>query len=89
VLKTTLKIGLIIDPAPKEFFERRVLKQLASNFRTKSIEMDRDEDSLFNSKILTIAFDHEYNFATLMHKLTVNSKFKMQNEIYTFVSPQI
>ena len=78
-MKTELKIGFIIDPAPLDFFKIRVMAVLASNFYYSNIELERDMDSMLNEKILTINFAQNWEFARLMHLLTTK-KFVMQGK---------
>lgn len=49
--------------------------------------MLRDDDSLFNEKILVLEFEKPYFYSRLVKLLTENTKFKMQQSWYTFKTP--
>jgi hypothetical protein len=48
VMTTVLRIGLIVDPAPLEFFTVRIMNYLVPSFNYTNIKLERDMDSLFN-----------------------------------------
>ena len=59
-----------MDPAPLAFFEVRVLRRLAADFKYTKINLERDSESLFNEKILTIDFVKPYMYSRIMRLLT-------------------
>jgi len=76
VMTNVLRIGLIVDPAPLEFFTVRIMNYIAPSFNYTNMRLERDMDSLFNEKILTIEFEHQWSYARLMHLLS-NKPFVM------------
>ena len=51
--------------------------------------MERDNDSLFNEKVLVLEFEKSYMYSRLVKLLTEDTKFKMQQSWYTFKAPQV
>ena len=46
-----------MDPAPLAFFEVRILRRIAPDFKFIKLNLERDYDSLFNEQILTLDFE--------------------------------
>ena len=65
---------MIMDPAPLAFFEVRVLRRIAADFKYTKINLERDRESLFNEKILTIEFEKPHMYSRIM-KLLCKDKF--------------
>jgi|LauGreDrversion4_2_1035121.scaffolds.fasta_scaffold511699_1 hypothetical protein len=65
---------MIMDPAPLAFFEVRVLRRIAADFKYTKINLERDLESLFNEKILTIEFEKPHMYSRIM-KLLCKDKF--------------
>lgn len=86
MLATQLVVGLVIDPAPLEFFDVRVLSKL--DFKYSELQMVADMDSPLNEKTLIISFEHDFDYARLMRLLT-SLEFTMQSNQFKFVSPYL
>ena len=53
------------------------------------MEIERDNESLFNEKVITLEFEKSYMYARLVKLLTEDTKFQMQQNWYTFKSPHV
>ena len=49
--------------------------------------MERDNDSLFNEKVLILEFEQSYMYSRLLKLLTEDTKFQMQQNWFTFKTP--